>query len=667
MKSIFPGGRLRQYWQIASNSVSVLSILSVIYFAGCASHTEAMNNPQSAPTPKTIEKSSLKDKEWKVDKGEDGKYWIYTPDGDKMLTLGINNVTPSAWNPRENTVYYDAVNNIFEGKFSRWEEFVCNLLRSNGFNTFGSWSDPRLKGEGLYMTPCLYVSGHAQSRCLDGLRPGFEDKVKKSIHEMQNNVYDLNSVLGVFLDNEMAWFGKSGWDNIPNYTLLEVAFEQPEDDAARKAALDFLKKQYVTPNAFATAWGVDLNDWNALDANILRKSVNDASRNDRIKFTEMAAEAFFEPACRIVREMLPGKLILGTRFAGISPEPTIRVAGKYCDVISFNNYQPSTNVNEDLFAKYWVWGGRPMMIGEFSWRSKENTSGNPNTGGAGSVVPTQAQRADNYTAYVTNIIKHPMIVGAHWFEFADQSPQGRFDGENSNYGVVDIHNRTYNELLDAMSATNEQAVQIHSNSDIAYYSEVPKPPDVTFEPGQHPERPPVLDLLSVKTVAPPGGFAADDAEIFLEKKDGKLHIKYNTGEQWGCGFTIFGPADYAVDGPDNSTDMDGYSAIVIEGTFPEKLSFTLILDEAGTDSPMAQSYDTRAGDDGESFTFPESTGTGKMNTYRYELKDLLPRDVWGNQQGKRKVDMNAIKGPALVFGAFQGSGEILINSFRLER
>ena len=89
---------------------------------------------------------------------------------------------------------------------------------------------------------------------------------------MLKNVSDLDSVFGVFLDNEMPWFGKSGWDNIPNYTLLEVAFEQAVDDAARKVALEFLKNRHKTPEAFASAWGVDLSDWDDLDVNILRKS-----------------------------------------------------------------------------------------------------------------------------------------------------------------------------------------------------------------------------------------------------------------------------------------------------------------------------------------------------------------------------------------------------------
>jgi hypothetical protein len=63
------------------------------------------------------------------------------------------------------------------------------------------------------------------------------------------------------------------------------------------------------------------------------------------------------------------------------------------------------------------------MVTEYSWRARENTSGNPNTGGAGAVVETQAQRAANYKSYVESMISYPMVIGVHWFEFADQSPE----------------------------------------------------------------------------------------------------------------------------------------------------------------------------------------------------------------------------------------------------
>ena len=56
------------------------------------------------------------------------------------------------------------------------------------------------------------------------------------------------------------------------------------------------------------------------------------------------------------------------------------------------------------------------------------------------------------------------MVGYHWFEHADQPAEGRFDGENSNYGTVTIQDETYAELTETMTRVNEAAESIHAES-----------------------------------------------------------------------------------------------------------------------------------------------------------------------------------------------------------
>jgi agarase len=45
---------------------------------------------------------------------------------------------------------------------------------------------------------------------------------------------------------------------------------------------------------------------------------------------------------------------------------------------------------------------------------------------------------------------------------ADQPAEGRFDGENSNYGTVTIDDRVYEELTRTMAAINAEAENLHS-------------------------------------------------------------------------------------------------------------------------------------------------------------------------------------------------------------
>jgi len=37
------------------------------------------------------------------------------------------------------------------------------------------------------------------------------------------------------------------------------------------------------------------------------------------------------------------------------------------------------------------------------------------------------------------------LVGYYWFVHCDEPKEGRFNGENSNYGVVNIHDEVYTD------------------------------------------------------------------------------------------------------------------------------------------------------------------------------------------------------------------------------
>jgi agarase len=59
-------------------------------------------------------------------------------------------------------------------------------------------------------------------------------------------------------------------------------------------------------------------------------------------------------------------------------------------------------------------------------------------------------------------MKMPFVVGAHWFEYADEPAEGRFDGENSNYGLVNIRDEPYEVFIAAVRETNRKAYSIHA-------------------------------------------------------------------------------------------------------------------------------------------------------------------------------------------------------------
>jgi hypothetical protein len=59
----------------------------------------------------------------------------------------------------------------------------------------------------------------------------------------------------------------------------------------------------------------------------------------------------------------------------------------------------------------------------------------------------------------------PRVVGLHWFQFTDQPYLGRaLDGENSNYGVVDVNDESYFTLAERMRVVNGEAIELARHS-----------------------------------------------------------------------------------------------------------------------------------------------------------------------------------------------------------
>jgi hypothetical protein len=615
--------------------------------------------------------SAQANSQYAVVQDENGKSWFTDPEGNRFLSIGINNIVPDSWNPTPGTDYYNAIEEVFNGDTKAWLKSVKEIMDRAGMNTVACWSRPITGDLPYHQTPILYLAGHEQSRCLAALRPNYEKEARAIVAEVLAEWPDQSRVIGYFLDNEMAWYGVSPWTVLKNDTLLEAAFRLEANDPARTATVDFLKNRYRGSTvAFAAAWHVELESWNDLSYELLRKSITPAALADRDAFTEHAAEKFFAISTKILNEMAPGKLNLGVRFAGHAPEPVVRVCGKYSDVISFNDYRfgESTDPDPGRIAQMYLWGGKkPLMVTEYSWRAAENQSGNPNTGGAGTVVKTQQERADRNTAYLEKLFEYPMIVGAHWFEWADQSPQGRFDGENSNYGVVDINHGTYETLINAMGEINTRLDDIHANSPMQSPTQLPEAQPVTFEPGQYPHRPPSLPLLYIDATVNPETWNASDASVELSGTPGEsMYINLKAGEDWGGGISLTGPKKLRLNESSPASDLDGYSRIVIDAEAPEAMQFQVFLDEASVGEPGGLFRDT-LGDDGESFASGIFFGKNKRHTYTVEIGTMTHRGDWGNQSGARRIDLTAAKGVAIYFPGLQGDHQMILYDVRLER
>jgi hypothetical protein len=147
------------------------------------------------------------------------------------------------------------------------------------------------------------------------------------------------------------------------------------------------------------------------------------------------------------RQAMPNLLYLGSRLDYHDwpdvPEfrkDIVRIAAKYCDVVSFNFYKFTL---DDVSMPEGI--DKPAIVGEFHMGALDR--GKFHTGLRS--VFNQNQRAEAYRLYMASALRNPAIVGAHWFQLYDESTTGRFDGENYQIGFLDICDTPYAETVTA--------------------------------------------------------------------------------------------------------------------------------------------------------------------------------------------------------------------------
>lgn len=177
----------------------------------------------------------------------------------------------------------------------------------------------------------------------------------------------------------------------------------------------------------------------------------------RKQFIYRAFDRYLEVIDAAIRRYDPNHLNLGLRFGGGVPPAEMLRASQAFDVYSMNVY--ATSVNAKVMEEIYRVTGRPIIVGEFHF-------GVPGRGLAAGLVQVrdQAERGTAYRYYVEQAAAFPAFIGASWFQWVDQPSTGRMDGENYNIGLVDVTDRPYRELIEAMKTTHRRLQLVHAGT-----------------------------------------------------------------------------------------------------------------------------------------------------------------------------------------------------------
>jgi hypothetical protein len=443
---------------------------------------------------------------WFHTQKRDGRWQLVTPDGHAFFSLGVNAVITDGgrsyvegresmfrdlppdsgeWaafyghddnrNPEQGASrgigynhgrwfdFYAANLYRVDGKdwLPAWRTRALQRLQAWGFNTLGNWSDDALgQAHRLAYTRSIDIGGDYANvssgydywgRMPDPFDPRFAQAAERAVIKASAGPRDDPYLLGYFADNELAWAG-SGPQGRWGLALGTLAGDAKSP--AKQAFIAELKAKYRTPAQLAAAWGIALASWEALDATGFVApapgEAHPAIARDYGAWLRRYADTYFRTVAEAIRRHDPHHLFLGGRFAVRTPE-AVAACAAYCDVLSFNVYADLPQHGLDLAALHAL--DKPVLIGEFAFGSTDR-----GPFGAGPVaVWNEQQRGEAYAKFVAAAAADPVIVGAHWFDYADQPVSGRLlDGENSHFGLVGITDIPFGGFVEAVRAANRQ-------------------------------------------------------------------------------------------------------------------------------------------------------------------------------------------------------------------
>lgn len=405
------------------------------------------------------------------------RWWLVTPDGHPFVSTGVNAINPSQGPGQETGVdrYAASVAAIYPDN-AAWVTATGDRLIDWGFRTVGAWSShDALRGVGgLSQAINLRISGGdwLTGDVADWFSPAWEAHVRAGVDAQVTPWVGDPSVLGWFIDNETRW----GPDWRGTETLLQLYLNLPAEAPGKQEAVRWLLAQTGGIAGLNARFGLDLTDeadalarqdgWAVLATGALDADGAHAADALTSGWLTHAADRYFGFTTDAIRSADPDHLVLGNRDVSVMTRAEVfDAAARHVDVISINNYRFLPGVAEvamhlsaaldpaDGFAALHARADLPVLITEFSFRSDESDV--PNTWPPTyPVYATQAERAEALADYAAFHQQIPWIVGYHWFEWCDEPADGRFDGEDSNFGLVNAADAPYGALTDQMRASN---------------------------------------------------------------------------------------------------------------------------------------------------------------------------------------------------------------------
>jgi hypothetical protein len=404
---------------------------------------------------------------WRIAQTQDGIWWFISPTGKLEFLNTVTTVQP--YQPGRDSDGPGFISKDWTGGMSaagdleRWAKATLPRVQAAGFKGLGAWSNPAFAKLDVPMSRDLNLRAWIG----DGVRlysPAWAEAAERAIAAQVVELRANKQIVGYYTDNELDWSDQA-CGPAKHFDGLAL------DDPNRQQVIQVIRSLWPTVQAFNKDWNTSLKDWRELDTMVL-SAVGHDSREARAAYARLAsawlahlAKDYFRITSGLIRKYDPNHLILGVRFKGYAPREVVRAARDDTDVQSINYYVGDALLDLEQFNMIHELSGQPVIISEYAFHSLDGRSGNRNTFGFSAQVLDQQARAEGYRLFTTRAARVPYIIGADWFQWFDEPPSGRSaDGEDVNFGIVDIDDRPYGLLVNAVRETTPQLNPLHTAS-----------------------------------------------------------------------------------------------------------------------------------------------------------------------------------------------------------
>lgn len=431
-----------------------------------------------------------------------GVWWFVTPEGHVLFSNGPTGVDPVGDRVRNSDFSPYLTNNLQRyGSLEAWADHASQTLCALGIRSLGGWMGAedldRFQGKFPYTVNANFYTAMPR---IQGGPPSLvarRDVFVPDALDLARAVTASGSLvarcardpwcIGVYIENETPY--------MPSLLAagghLDAYLSLPAGAPGKRALQEFFQRRYGNDvQAFNQVWGTDLGSFDDLQQlrSLGRCSLTlgfeddwcvlqdaPARRDDRYAFEAQVAERVATLARTVLDETAPGVLNLGPRLVVGPFHPSlIRAIGPHVDVVSTNNYDVRAFANSILseaqrrtlaelgfvdiepfrrLEQLYQLSGKPVLITEWFYRRARPGGSYPPILPE---VPDGAAQAAAYRTYMERILSMPFVVGEHWFQWVDQPPEGRFDGENQLIGLVDLGDNRNEPLASTVAAINQQ-------------------------------------------------------------------------------------------------------------------------------------------------------------------------------------------------------------------